>query len=255
MINLPDFSFVQETSWTFIMTCLIASSFIFGATISINFNYPKRLKGDLSAFSAGIFFSTVSFILIDESIKIGSFTTMAIGFISGALTFSFAHKFLKKQLPALSDSIKDVERTDKTDYIKTKKKDAIIIKLKKIRIMFKRNSYEKNEFIHKKKTSSANTLLIGKLMDSIPKALFIGVIVALDLKGLVPAVISLFLGNLTATMEGARRMKENGKNSKAILRRWLLIAIVVAIAGPIGYYLARPPFKRTVVNTNWFCSR
>ena len=77
-------------------------------------------------------------------------------------------------------------------------------------------------------------------MDSIPKALFIGVIIALDLIGLVAAVFSLFLGNLTATMEGARRMKEEGKNSRLILKRWSLIAIVVAISGPIGYFLARP---------------
>ena len=58
--------------------------------------------------------------------------------------------------------------------------------------------------------------------------------------GLVAAVFSLFLGNLTATMEGARRMKEEGKNSRLILKRWSLIAIVVAISGPIGYFLARP---------------
>ncbi|MBA3749984.1 MAG: hypothetical protein H0X03_03670 [Nitrosopumilus sp.] len=77
-------------------------------------------------------------------------------------------------------------------------------------------------------------------MDSVPKALFIGVIVDLDLRGLGAAAISLFLGNLTATMDGARRMKEEGKSPKLIAKRWLLIAIVVAAAGPIGYYLARP---------------
>lgn len=223
------------------MTGLIALSFIIGATLSIRFNYPKRLKGDLSAFSAGIFFSTVSFILVDESIKIGSFTTMAIGFASGALVFSFAHKFLKKQLPELSESIKNIEKENipRPSYQITKKQ-LITIKIKKIAVLFKGDSYKKRNFFNKRKSGSANTLLIGKLMDSIPKALFIGVIVALDLRGLVPAVISLFLGNLTATMEGARRMKEDGKSPKSIIKKWLLIAVIVALAGPIGYYLARP---------------
>ncbi len=77
-------------------------------------------------------------------------------------------------------------------------------------------------------------------MDSLPKALFIGVIVALDLKGLVAAVLTLFLGNLTATIEGAKRMREEGKSIKIILEGWGLIAVVVAIAGPVGFYLARP---------------
>lgn len=224
------------------MTLFIASSFIFGSIISINVKYPQRLKGDLASFSAGIFFSTVSFILIDEAIEIGSFTTMAIGFIAGALVFSFSHKFLKKQLPMVSESFRKIEKDseNQSEHIQIKDKDRPHIWLKKIKAIFIRETYKKEKHRQVLPINSANTLIIGKLMDSIPKALFIGVIIALDLIGLVAAVFSLFLGNLTATMEGARRMKEEGKSSRLILKRWSLIAIVVAIAGPIGYYLARP---------------
>ncbi len=87
------------------MTSLIASSFVFGALIAIGIKYPQRLRGDLASFSAGVFFSTTSFILIDESIEIGSFATMAIGFIAGAFTFSVTRKFLQKHLPLLNESI------------------------------------------------------------------------------------------------------------------------------------------------------
>jgi ZIP family zinc transporter len=234
--------FLQEISWSFVMTLFIASSFVFGSVISINVKYPQRLKGDLASFSAGIFFSTVSFILIDESIEIGSFTTMAIGFIAGALIFSFSHKFLKKQLPMVSESFKAIEKDDElqSKHIQIKENDRDRIRLKKIKAIFIRETYKRKKHPKLLPTNSANTLIIGKLMDSIPKALFIGVIIALDLIGLVAAVFSLFLGNLTATMEGARRMREEGKSSRLILKRWSLIAIVVAIAGPVGYYLARP---------------
>ncbi|MDN5868446.1 MAG: hypothetical protein L0H55_13760 [Candidatus Nitrosocosmicus sp.] len=231
------------------MTLFIASSFIFGSILSINIKYPQRLKGDLASFSAGIFFSTVSFILIDESIEIGSFTTMVIGFITGAIIFSFSHKFLKKQLPLVSESFKKIDNDNKkkeSEHIQLGiaqlgEKNRNLVRFKKIKTIFLRETYMKKKKYDKDQvTNSANTLIVGKLMDSIPKALFVGVIVALDIVGLAAAVFSLFLGNLTATMEGARRMREEGKSSRSILKRWSLVAIVVAIAGPMGYYLARP---------------
>lgn len=194
--------------------------------------------------------------MVDESIEIGSFATMAIGFITGAFTFSVTRKFLQKHLPLLNESIKNLE--EENNEQKPKKEEISVSKVeipvkknkitetgtkkvvKRIKIIFERKTYQEKGTRIRKNKSSANTLLIGKLMDSLPKALFIGVIVALDLKGLVAAVLTLFLGNLTATMEGARRMREEGQSRKIILKRWGMVAVVVAIAGPVGYYLARP---------------
>ncbi len=215
----------QETLFTFLMTFTVAASFILGALISLHLRYPNRLKGDIAAFSAGIFLSTVSSILIDESIEVGSFTTMAIGFALGLITYSLSHKFLKKEMPLIQDSIRSVKNEiDKENKpIETKKEK------------------EKEKPQTKKLgRGHGNSVIVGKLMDSIPKALFIGVIVALDLKGLLAAVISLFIGNITATIEGARRMIEEGKTRNQILKRWTYVFISVAIAGPIGYFVARP---------------
>lgn len=199
-----------------------------GALFSLLVKYPARLKGDIAAFSAGIFFSTVAFILIDESIEVGSFTTMAIGFIVGAITFSFSNKFLKKQLPIISEFLND----NKKKNIEGNTNNTKVKNLKN----------QENNFSQTKKIGwgYGNTVIVGKLMDSLPKALFIGVIVALDLKGLLAAVVALFIGNFTATIEGARRMKEEGKSRSQILSRWIYVSISVAIAGPIGYFLAKP---------------
>lgn len=196
-----------------------------GALFSLFVKYPGRLKGDIAAFSAGIFFSTIAFILIDESIEVGSFSTMAIGFIAGAITFSFSNKFLKKQLPIISNFLND---NKKNKIYNTKDK-------------VKNPENKENNFSNKKERMGyGNTVIVGKLMDSLPKALFIGVIVALDLKGLLAAVVALSIGNFTATIEGARRMSEEGKSRSQILRRWIYVSISVAIAGPIGYFLAKP---------------
>src|ERR671916_1682499 len=194
----------QETLFTLLMTFTVASSFILGALISLHLRYPSRLKGDIAAFSAGIFLSTVSSILIDESIEVGSFTTMAIGFALGLITYSLSHKFLKKEMPLIQDSITSVK-----NEIADEKKP---IESKKGKQKEKDGSQTK-----KLARGHGNSIILGKLMDSIPKALFIGVIVALDLKGLLAAVISLFIGNVTATIEGARRMSEEGKTRSQIL--------------------------------------
>lgn len=209
------------------MTLTVASSFILGALISLHIRYPSRLKGDIAAFSAGIFLSTVSFILIDESIGVGSFTTMAIGFALGAITFSLSNKFLKKEFPLIQDSIRRV-KNEKADEKKPKES--------------KNGDQIEKEVIQTKKIGwgYGNSIIVGKLMDSLPKALFIGVIVALDLRGLLAAVTALFIGNITATIEGARRMSEEGKTRNQILKRWMYVSISVAVAGPMGYFLARP---------------
>lgn len=221
------FSLTQDALLTFLMTFTVASSFILGALISLHVRYPSRLKGDIAAFSAGIFFAAVAFILIDESIGVGSFTTMAIGFSAGVITFSLSNKFLKKQLPLVSDSIKSKVH-DLSGEKKTKES--------------KNGTQEEKESLQTKRLGwgYGNTVIVGKLMDSLPKALFIGVIVALDLRGLLAAITTLFLGNITATIEGARRMSEEGKTRKQILRRWMYVSISVAVAGPIGYFLAKP---------------
>ncbi len=228
MIDSSGLSFLtQETLFTFLMTLTVASSFIFGALISLHLRYPSRLKGDIAAFSAGIFLSTVSSILIDESIEVGSFTTMAFGFALGLITYSLSHKFLKKEMPLIQDSIRSVK-----NEIDDEKKP----------IESKKGKQKEKEGGQTKKLSRGhgNSVIVGKLMDSIPKALFIGVIVALDLRGLLAAVISLFIGNVTATIEGARRMSEEGKSRNQILKRWTYVFISVAVAGPIGYFVVRP---------------
>ncbi len=229
LIDFGDlFNLAQDALLTFLMTFTVASSFILGALISLHVRYPERLKGDIAAFSAGIFFAAVAFILIDESIDVGSFTTMAIGFSAGVITFSLSNRFLKKQLASVSNSIKNKVHNLSGQEKTTESKDS--------------DQGEEKESPKTKRLGwgYGNTVIVGKLMDSLPKALFIGVIVALDLRGLFAAVTALFLGNITATIEGARRMSEEGKTRKQILTRWLYVSISVAVAGPIGFFLARP---------------
>jgi ZIP family zinc transporter len=231
MSEIPLF-LENEVYFTLIMTLIVASAFPLGALLSYYAKPPSRLKGDIPAYSAGIFFSAIAFILIDESILVGSFTTMVVGFIAGALVFSLTHRALKTGL--LNSKIQNIgvsetigsSRSDNND-------DTSYNRINKVNQSHNKNNNEQPNL--------SNVIMIGKLMDSLPKALFIGFVIALDLRGLLPAVIALFLGNFTATFEGARRMKEEeGKSLLEIVRKWMYVFAMVAIAGPVGYYLAKP---------------
>jgi len=186
---------ILEILNTLLLSMIVSSAFLIGAILSIFIRYPERIRADLAALSAGIFFSTISFSLVDEALKEGSFITMVVGFIIGAVVFSVINRILQKR----SNS-------------KTKNRDI----------------------------SSSKTVIIGTFLDSFPESIFIGVIIALNLQGLMAAVLALFIGNVTATMEGAKRMVDVSKRKSYILKPWLFIFVIVTIGGPLGWYLEKP---------------
>ena len=180
---------------TLVLSIIVSSAFLIGAILSIFIHYPERIRADLAAFSAGIFFATIAFSLIDEAIREGSFITMVIGFGVGAVVFSVINRILQRRYKS-----------------KTKNNN----------------------------TSSSKTVIIGTFLDSFPETIFIGVIIALNLQGLMSAVLALFIGNLTATMEGAKRMVDDSKHNLKIFKQWLYVFVIVTIGGPLGWYLEKP---------------
>ena len=179
---------------TLLLSVLVSSAFLIGAILSIFIHYPERIRADLAALSAGIFFSTISYSLIDDALREGSFITMAIGFIIGAVVFSVINRLLQRS----SSKIKS------------------------------------------KNISSSKIVIIGTFLDSFPESIFIGVIIALNLQGLMAAVLALFIGNLTATMEGAKRMVDVSEHKLIIIKQWFYVFVIVTIGGPLGWYLEKP---------------
>lgn len=179
---------------TLLLSTVVSSAFLIGAILSIFIPYPERIRADLAALSAGVFFSTISFSLIDDALREGSFITMAVGFIIGAIVFSVMNRILQRS-----------------------------------------NSQIKN-----KEISSAKIIILGTFLDSFPESIFIGVIIALNLQGLMAAVLALFIGNIAATMEGAKRMVDVSARKLKIIKPWFYIFVIVTIGGPLGWYLEKP---------------
>jgi ZIP family zinc transporter len=185
---------ILEILNTLLLSIIVSSAFLIGAILSIFIKYPERIRADLAALSAGIFFSTISFSLIDDALREGSFITMAVGFIIGAIVFSVINRIIQRS----------------------------------------------NSKIKYKNINSSKTVILGTFLDSFPESIFIGVIIALNLQGLMAAVLALFIGNLTATMEGAKRMVDVSKRKSYVLKPWFYIFVIVTIGGPLGWYLEKP---------------
>ncbi len=229
--------FNQELTQSIALGIVVASAFPIGAAIATTRKFPRQVKGNLAAIAAGIYFSTLAFSLVEEGIKVSSFPAMAAGFAIGAVVFSIAHPVIHKGKnltrilsPSSSSYEKKVREKEKTVTDDGSKGNSLNEK--------KKDSQQQQQ--SDSSSSSGEMTIVGTILDSLPENLFIGAILALNLSGLWAASIALFLGNLTATMDGAQRMLEKGLPRSRIFKRWLLDFVLVAPAGLIGLYLVRP---------------
>jgi zinc transporter, ZIP family len=85
-------------SFLFVETVLsgvfVASAFLIGAWIAVSVDYSTREKALFAAFGAGIFLAA-TMLLIQETLKLGNFLDLLLGFILGALTFGIAQHYFK----------------------------------------------------------------------------------------------------------------------------------------------------------------
>ena len=229
---IPEFTTAilnHELTQSVTLGILVASAFPIGAAAAISRKFPKRIKGNLAAIAAGIYISTLAFSLVEEAIKVSSFPAMAAGFAIGAVSFSIAHPVVKERkkltkILSLSSSKKKEEETSDNDN-KTRSRNE---------------NNEKHQQQSGSSSSSGEMNIVGTVLDSLPENLFLVAILALNLSGLSAASIALFLGNLTATMDGAQRMFDKGMQRSKILKRWIADFLIVAPAGVIGLYLVKP---------------
>lgn len=220
--------FNQDLAQSIALGILVASAFPIGAALATTRKFPRQVKGNLAAIAAGIYFSTLAFSLVEEGIKVSSFPPMAAGFAIGAVIFSIAHPIVKERreltkiFSRSSSQKKEEKKTEDDDNSKSGSKNKI------------------NDKQQQSDSSSDEMSIIGTILDSLPENLFIGAILALNLSGLWAASIALFLGNLTATMDGAQRMFDKSMRRSKIFKRWLVDFVIVAPAGVTGLYLVKP---------------
>ena len=75
-------------------------------------------------------------------------------------------------------------------------------------------------------------------LDGIPEQLVLGINIAAGAGVGVSLLVAIFVSNLPESLGSASDMREAGRSREAILRLWVLVALICAIATVAGYLLA-----------------
>jgi zinc transporter ZupT len=250
------------------MSLVVAAAFPIGALSSAFVKFPTRVKADIASFSAGIFLAAVTFSIIEEAVKLGNVPTTALGFAIGAFTFSLVRYFIQKKQqqehnqnhdpPSQSEGQQQNQDQEKKQIANNAMDNGSSTRMSANggaggssgSCSNKGNGSNSTSESVKDNSSSGSSsggsggggkmVIVGTLADSHPETIIIGIILGLGIPGLIPTVLTLFIGNFTATVEGTGRMINSGLSAREVFKRWMYVFAAVAIGGPIGYFIARP---------------
>ena len=216
-------SSLESLLFTALVSIIVASPFVIAPVLTRGIKHP-RLRADLASFSAGIFLGTVTFSIIEESVKLGDILTMGIGFGIGSVTFSIIRYMMQK-------NDKFHEKSSDNSSSSTSSSSC-------------NDDSSSSSDSNVNNGGSGQVIILGTLIDSHPETIIIGIIIALGMSSLLPTVLALFTGNFAARVVGTINMIDEGKSKQEVLRKSFYVFIAVAIGGIIGYFLVRPLAER-----------
>jgi zinc transporter, ZIP family len=91
----------------------------------------------------------------------------------------------------------------------------------------------------RRETSNAgNALALGAFLDGIPEQLVLGIGLALGEGVSASLLVAIFVSNLPEAIGSVSDMRAAGRTDRAILRVWIGVAVVCAVATVVGYAIA-----------------
>ncbi len=87
-------------------------------------------------------------------------------------------------------------------------------------------------------SDAGSALALGAFLDGIPEQLVLGIGIAVGEGVSVGLLVAIFVSNLPEAIGSASEMRKVGRADRTILRLWLAVAIVCALASVVGYALS-----------------
>jgi ZIP family zinc transporter len=177
---------------------LSASSLIVGALLGLARSWPERLIGCVLAFGAGALISAVSFDLAAEGARLGGADSLSIGLAAGALTYWGANRLVE-------------------------------------RATGKRRG---GPSAHGEQADTGPALALGALLDGIPEQAVLGIGLATGDGISVSLLAAIFISNLPEAVGSATAMVADGHPRSRVMRLWVIVATICALATVAGYAIA-----------------
>ena len=170
---------------------------IAGAVITKFYTFKEKPIGMIMAFGSGVLIAVVAFSLMSEAYHLGGIIPVSIGFVAGAVLFSWGNHTVNKR------GAKNRKRCFGPEVGGGK--------------------------------ASGTALALGSLMDNIPESFAIGVSL-LSAGGVSSALlVGIIISNFPESSAGAQAMKITGRTQKYIFKTWDGIAVINIVAAVIGF--------------------
>ena len=185
------------------------SSLVIGGIVALRAPITRRHVGLIMAFGAGVLLSAVAYELVQEAFETSAGEGgIALGLLAGSLVFFLAEVLIDR--------------------------------------LGKRRNPQPGEGDGPGTAAVGRALVLGIILDGIPESLVLGLTVLEA--GTVSAafLVAVFVANLPEAIAATAALERAGRDTKRIMRFWVLVALGFGVASLAGYVLLEAASPRTV---------
>jgi len=195
-----------------------ASALVLGGLLAFTVHIPKRVRGLIQGFGAGVLFGAVAYDLVEEAVNAhaGGFA-VGIGFGLGAVVFYVGSVLI--------------------DSIPSKNPDP-----------------GAGAPAEGDRRAAGLAVLLGTVLDGIPESVVLGLTFVPGAGVAVPILLAIFISNVPEAVSATEDLAASGFSRRRIMRTWIGVTLTSAAAAAVGFAMLDVVGPRLIVATQAFAA-